>query len=76
MGATIGDILKELRLAKKKTVSEAARDIGITPGALSNYENNIRVPRDSIKIAISDYYKRPIQKIFYPKCTQSVSERE
>ena len=76
MGTTTGDILKELRQAKKKTVLEASRDIGITPGALSNYENNIRVPRDSIKIAIADYYKKPIQKIFYPKCTQNVSERD
>ena len=76
MGTTIGDILKELRQQKKKTVYEASREIGITPSALSNYENNIRVPRDSIKIAISDYYKRPIQKIFYPKCSQSVSDKE
>ena len=65
MGETIGDILKELRQAKGKSVAEAAKDIGITPGALSNYENNIRIPRDNIKIAISDYYKKPIQKIFF-----------
>ena len=76
LGTTTGDILKELRTAKKKTVLEASQEIGITPSALSNYENNIRVPRDSIKIAISDYYKRPIQKIFYPKCTQNVSGKE
>ena len=65
MGATIGDTLKELRKAKRKTVVEAANGIGITPSALSNYENNIRVPRDDIKIAISAYYKKPIQKIFF-----------
>jgi len=65
LGETIGDTLKALRHAKKKTVVEAAADIGITPSALSNYENNLRVPRDNIKIAISDYYKRPIQKIFF-----------
>ena len=76
MGATIGDILKELRRQKKKTVAEVAADLGISPSALSNYENNIRVPRDSIKIAIADYYKKPIQKIFYPKYTQSVSDKE
>jgi len=65
LGDTIGDILVSLRHAKGKTVAEAAKGIGITPSALSNYENNIRVPRDSIKIAISDYYKKPIQKIFF-----------
>ena len=67
MGATIGDTLKELRKAKGKTVCEVATEIGITPSALSNYENNIRVPRDTIKIAIADYYKKPIQKIFFSK---------
>ena len=67
MNATIGDNLKELRKAKGKTVAAVAQDIGITPSALSNYENNIRVPRDSIKVAISEYYKKPIQKIFFAK---------
>lgn len=65
MGVSIGNTLKELRANKGKTLVEAAREIGITPSALSNYENDIRVPRDNIKIAISDYYKKPIQKIFF-----------
>lgn len=69
MGLTIGDTLKELRAAKGKTIAEAAKDIGITASALGNYENNIRVPRDNIKIAISDYYKKPVQKIFFIRNT-------
>lgn len=69
MNETIGDTLKELRKAKGKTVAAAARDLGITSAALSNYENNIRVPRDNIKIAIADYYKKPIQKIFFARKT-------
>lgn len=69
MGETVGETLRELREAKKKTLVQAANDIGITPSALSNYENNIRVPRDNIKIAISDYYKKPIQKIFFAQKT-------
>lgn len=68
-GTTIGDNLKELRLAKNKTIAAVAKDLGITASALSNYENNIRVPRDTIKIAIADYYKKPIQKIFFAKNT-------
>lgn len=67
LGTTIGDTLKELRQAKGKTVEDVAREIGITPSALSNYENNLRVPRDNIKIAISDYYRKPIQKIFFTR---------
>lgn len=72
MGETIGDILKELRIAKGKSIAEAAEDIGITASALSNYENNLRVPRDSIKIAIADYYKKPIQKIFFVRKTHDM----
>lgn len=76
MGETIGDILKELRKAKGKTLEDAAKDIGITPSALGNYENNLRIPRDTIKIAIADYYKKPIQKIFYPKSPRNVGAGE
>ena len=65
LGETIGDTLRELRQSKGKSLVEAARDIGITPSALGNYESNALVPRDSIKIAIADYYNKPIQKIFY-----------
>lgn len=72
MSATIGDILKELRIAKGKSIAEAAKEIGITASALGNYESNIRIPRDNIKIAIANYYKKPIQKIFYPKSTPNV----
>ena len=72
MGATVGETLKELRQAKKKTLAQAASEIGITPSALANYESNIRMPRDNIKIAISDYYKKPIQKIFFAKKTHDV----
>lgn len=65
MGDTIGDTLRELRQAKGKTLAQVAQDVGITPSALGNYENNIRVPRDTIKVALSEYYKKPIQKIFF-----------
>ena len=72
MGATIGDTLKELRLAKGKTIAEAAKDLDISVSALSSYENNNRVPRDNIKLAISDYYKKPIQKIFFARNVHKV----
>lgn len=69
MGATIGDTLRELRKAKGKTIAQVAGEIGITPSALGNYESNIRVPRDTIKIALANYYHKPIQKIFFAQKT-------
>ena len=63
----IGETLVELRQKKNKTVAEVASDLGITPSALSNYENGIRVPRDSIKIRIANYYNRSVATIFFAK---------
>lgn len=61
----IGEILTDLRKEKGKTTTEAAKDLGITVSALSNYESGIRIPRDNIKIRIADYYDKPIAAIFY-----------
>lgn len=61
----IGAKLTELRKAKGKTTTEAASELGITVSALSNYETGIRIPRDTIKIRIANYYEVPIASIFY-----------
>lgn len=66
---TIGQKLKMLRTEKKKTLNEVAEAINISPSALSMYECDQRVPRDNIKIALADYYKKPIGKIFFAKST-------
>ena len=66
---TIGQKLKSLRLDKKKTLNEVAEAINISPSALSMYECDQRVPRDNIKIALADYYKKPISKIFFARET-------
>lgn len=67
----IGDNLRQLREKKGKTVEEAANDLEITPSALSNYENGLRIPRDTIKIRIANYYNRSITNIFYAKNTHN-----
>lgn len=61
----IGEILKELRQNKGKTLEEASAELDITPSALSNYENGIRIPRDSIKIRIAAYYNKSVSAIFF-----------
>lgn len=60
---TIGKRLAELR--GNKTQEEVASALGISVSALSMYERGERIPRDSIKIRISSYYKKPIHKIFF-----------
>lgn len=59
----IPKILRKLR--GKKTIAETAKEIGITPSALSNYETGIRVPRDQIKIKIAKHYGKTVESIFF-----------
>lgn len=59
----IGARLRELR--GSRSLQEVADALEISVSALSMYENGERIPRDTIKIRIADYYKKPIHKIFF-----------
>lgn len=59
----IGEKLKELRGTRK--LNEVAAQLGISPSALSMYENGERIPRDVIKIKIAEYYEQTITDIFF-----------
>ena len=59
----IGNRLVELR--GHKTQEEVAKAIKISTSALSMYERGERIPRDNVKIRISEYYKIPIFELFY-----------
>lgn len=61
--AIIGARLKELRGSRSQ--AEVAEALNISVSALSMYENGERIPRDNVKIRISNYYKKPIHKIFF-----------
>lgn len=56
---------KLIALRGSKTQSEVAEGVGITVSALSNYEQGIRIPRDSIKKKIADYYGKTVDYIFF-----------
>lgn len=59
----IGEKLVKLR--GNKTQAEVAKAIKISNSTLSMYELGERIPRDSIKIRIAEYYSQPIYEIFY-----------
>lgn len=59
----IGDFLIYLRGEKSRL--EVANACGITVSALSNYENNLRIPRDEIKIRLASYYGKTVGEIFF-----------
>lgn len=60
---TIGEKLKKLR--GEKSIASVSTELGISPSALSMYENDERTPRDEIKIRLADYYKTTVQKLFF-----------
>jgi transcriptional regulator len=60
---SIGEKLKKLRGEKKS--KDVAKAIGITISALSNYENDYRIPRDETKRKIAKYYKKSVEEIFF-----------
>lgn len=58
-----GKILIDLR--GNLTQEKVAKDLGIATSTLGMYETEKRVPRDSIKLRIAEYYHTPIQHIFF-----------
>lgn len=60
---TIGE---RLRRARGKTPREiVAKEVGVSLSAIANYENDTRVPRDSVKIRLAEYYNLTIQELFF-----------
>lgn len=45
---SIGSRIKEARTSKKMTQLELAEKIGVTKGAIANYENEVSVPKHEI----------------------------
>ena len=47
-----GNRLKEARLSKKMTQEELARAVGVTKGAIGNYESEVSSPKEPILIRL------------------------
>ena len=59
----IGSRLVELR--GNKSQSEVAKAVGISDSALSMYECVERIPIDSVKVRLAQYYEKTVQSIFF-----------
>lgn len=66
-----GKRLVELR--GNRSQSEVAKAIGIATSTLGMYETEQRMPRDSIKILLANYYGTSVQKIFF---AENVTKRD
>lgn len=60
-----GKKLIELREHKKESQNQAANALKISVSAIGMYEREERVPRDEIKIRLSEHYGVPVGDIFY-----------
>ena len=61
----IGKRLLLIRKNLNKTRKDVAEACGISVSALTMYEIGERIPRDEIKIRLSNYYKKSITSIFF-----------
>lgn len=62
---TVGEKLKELRIAKGKSRSEVAKAVGVSSSAIAMYERDERIPRDDVKRKIAGFYKKNVSTIFF-----------
>ena len=59
----IGERLKVLR--GHRTQAEVANALGVTPMAISQWENGLRMPSDDMKVKIATYYDETVMSIFF-----------
>lgn len=64
---TMAQRLKDLRIAKGKSVAQVSEDTGIGETALRNYECGIRIPRYTAMFTLANYYGKTVDRIFFRK---------
>ena len=60
---TTGMILRKLR--GDRTQEEIAAILGITKSSWAMYERDERVPRDEVKVRISNFFGVSVQELFF-----------
>ncbi len=58
--------LVKLRVEKGKSRVEVAEAIGVSRSAVAMYERGERIPKDSTKRKIAQFYGTTVAEIFYP----------
>lgn len=64
MKAARAENLKKLRAAAGVTLQETAEAVGVTANTMRRYENGTRIPGDSIKLKLGEYFHVP-PTLFY-----------
>ena len=59
----VGQRIRQLR--GKRSQTEVAKALGVTPMAISHYENGDRMPTDKIKVEMARYFGCSVESIFF-----------
>lgn len=62
---SVAERIKEAREEKGCSAEELAKACGISVSAVQMYECGQRVPRDQIKIAMAEFFQKPVQELFF-----------
>lgn len=65
-----------MKLRGDKSQAEVAKSIGIATSTLAMYETEKRIPRDSVKIALANYYGTTVQEIFFDEECHEMRQKE
>lgn len=60
---SVGKKLRELR--GSRTQDEISKELGITKSSYAMYERDERVPRDEVKVRISNFFGVSVQELFF-----------
>ena len=61
----IGTRLRTAREALGLSGADAARELGVSPQALSNYERGFRIPKDDTKSKFCKLFKKSYEELFF-----------
>lgn len=67
-----GEILEELRQDKGLSQKDLSNILHVTPGTISNYENNVHLPSSEKLVDLADYFHVTTDYLL-GRCTSSLS---
>lgn len=62
-----GAKLKELRLSMNLTQEQLASILNVGASSIAMYEAEERIPKDALKIKLSEFFDKSVEEIFFNK---------
>lgn len=62
-----GNSIKTLREKRNLSQLQLSEAIGVSPSSITMYEREERIPRDSVKIKLANFFDVTVESIFFTK---------